>query len=92
MFMNHRTVLLLDVCVTCELISSELWGWLGSWGSHLRLTAACWLPEEWGTAVTADSQGRVTPVPSRVGSCLERAGSKPPVGGLVSGLGDWVTG
>lgn len=82
--MNHRTVLLLDVCVKCDSVSSELWGWRP--GEAISDTAACQLPEEGGASATANSQSRVTPSPQEL-VLVWRAGSKPPVGGVVSSLG-----
>lgn len=81
-------------CITVERLS-QVWihqQWalgLGSWGSHLRQDnlPASWRNEEHRSQPT---QRRVIPTSSRVGSCLERAGSKPPTGGVVSSLGDWI--
>lgn len=88
LFMKSQNCITADVCVKCEFISSELWGWgpgEAIWDTHSLL--ASWRMRRGShTQLTKQSHSHVL----ESWFLLERAGSKPPMGGLVSGLGDWI--
>lgn len=83
-----------QACITVECLSQvwtrQQWALGLGPGETIWDTTTCQLPEEWGASVIVNSQSWVIPMSSGVGSCLERAGSKPPMGGVFSSLGDWI--